>query len=325
MKEEILLLLKNTEGFISGEEISKKFGVTRASIWKIINQLKEQGYAIESSTRKGYRLLTTPDVITKEELKSIINTKVIGKHIEYYDEVDSTNNEAKKLARNGAEDGTLVIANCQTKGKGRLGRSWLSPKDTGIWMSAILTPNIMPSQVSCMTLIAGLDMCKAIKKITGLNASIKWPNDIIIGSKKVCGILTEMSAEMQRINYIVVGIGVNVNTAGFDKSISHATSLMIEGQKKYERRMIIKEFVEKFDRSYTLYNKECSFAPFLDIYKENCMTLNKEVKIITNGDEYIAYAKDILADGSLLVETKTKEEKVIVAGEVSVRGIQGYI
>lgn len=325
MKEEILLLLKSTEGFISGEEISKKFGVTRASIWKIINQLKEQGYAIESSTRKGYRLLTTPDVITKEELKSIINTKVIGKHIEYYDEVDSTNNEAKKLARNGAEDGTLVIANCQTKGKGRLGRSWLSPKDTGIWMSIILRPNIMPSQVSCMTLIAGLDMCKAIKRITGLNASIKWPNDLVIGSKKVCGILTEMSAEIQRINYIVVGIGVNVNTTNFDKSIGHATSLMVEGQQKYERKMIIKEFLEEFDKSYALYNKECSFVPFLDNYKENCMTLDKEVKIITNADEYIAYAKDILADGSLLVETKTKEEKVIVAGEVSVRGIQGYI
>ena len=325
MKEEILLLLKNTQGFISGEEICKKFGVTRASIWKNIDQLKKQGYIIESSTRKGYRLLATPDVITKEELKSIIRTQVIGSDIEYYDQVDSTNNEAKKLARKGAKDGTLVVANCQTQGKGRLGRNWISPKDTGIWMSIILTPNIMPSQVSCMTLIAGLDMCQTINKTTGLTASIKWPNDIIVHSKKVCGILTEMSAEMQRINHIIIGIGVNVNTMHFDHTISHATSLMLEGQQKYERKMIIKEFLEEFDKSYALYNQECSFVPFLDRYRENCMTLGKEVKIMTNTDEYVAYAKDILADGSLLVETDTKEEKVIVAGEVSVRGMQGYI
>lgn len=325
MKEELLLLLKNTEDFISGEEISKKFGVTRASIWKMVNQLKKQGYEIESSTKKGYRLISTPDVITKEELKSMIHTKIIARDIEYYEEIDSTNNEAKRLARNGAKDGTAVIANCQKQGKGRLGRSWVSPKDTGIWMSIILTPNIMPSQVSCMTLIAGLDMCQAIKKVTGLTPQIKWPNDIIIHSKKVCGILTEMSAELQRINYIVVGIGVNVNTDHFDPDISHATSLMLEGQKKYARKEIIKEFLETFDVSYELYNKMGSFSPFLTRYKENCLTLDKEVKIITNKETYTAYAKDILEDGSLLVETETKEERVIVAGEVSVRGIQGYI
>ena len=217
MVEKVLSLLRDKEDYISGENMSKELGVTRASIWKTIKKLKEEGYKIESSTKKGYKLIDSPNVITAPEVSEHIKTETLGKEIKYYSEIGSTNEEAKKLARDNAKEGTLVIADKQVSGKGRLGKVWDSPRGTGIWMSLILRPHIMPSEAGQLTLIAGLNMCEAIEKITGLKAEIKWPNDIIINSKKVCGILTEMSAELEQIKYVIVGIGVNVNNSHFPK------------------------------------------------------------------------------------------------------------
>jgi BirA family biotin operon repressor/biotin-[acetyl-CoA-carboxylase] ligase len=325
MKEKILEFLKSQKEYISGEEISSKLGITRAGVWKNINKLKEEGYNIESMTRKGYRLITTPNIITKSEVSSIIHTKVLGKDIRYYDQINSTNEMAKTLAREGASEGTVVIADRQLSGKGRLGKHWDSPSGTGIWMSIILKPDIMPVQASQLTLLAGLSVCEAVNKVTGLESRIKWPNDVVVNRKKVCGILTEMSAELDGINYIIVGIGINVNTKEFTEELSHATSLSLEGGKDYMRRYIIKEILEVFEEDYMVYKKGRNIKHFLQRYKDNCITLNGDVKIITHQREYTAYAKDIAKDGSLIVTDEQGQEETIFSGEVSVRGLYGYI
>jgi len=325
MKNKVLALLKEQSEYISGEDISNKLGITRAGVWKNINKLKQEGYHIEASTKKGYHLINTPDILTPEELSSIIHTEILGKKICYYEEVDSTNEVAKGLARAGSKEGTVVIADKQLVGKGRLGKIWDSPSGTGIWMSIILKPNIMPAQASQLTLLAGLNMCEAIQRVTGLDCKIKWPNDIVVQGKKVCGILTEMSAEIDRINYIILGIGVNVNTKSFGGELSHATSLSVASGKNYVRRYIVKEFLQLFETDYMRYKDKKSIDIFLERYRASCITLHNDVKIITAEREYKAYVKDIAQDGSLIVIDEEGAEKSILSGEISVRGIYDYV
>lgn len=325
MKEEVLRYLKEQNEYVSGEQISKKLGVTRASIWKIINKLKEEGYMIESSTKKGYKLTQIPNIITKEEVQSVIKTQCLGRNMHYFSEIDSTNEAVKRLARSKEVEGTTVIADKQTAGKGRLGRVWDSPSGTNIFMSILLRPQIKPDKASQITLIAGLAMCETIREATGLDAKIKWPNDIVINGKKVCGILTEMSAEIDCINYVVVGIGVNVNQIEFPKELPYATSLKIEGQKEYQRGNIIGMFFDKFEPYYMAYKANATLEPVLPTYKRYCITLADKVKIIDSIEEYIATPLDVLADGSLVVRNEKGEEKRVFSGEVSVRGIYGYI
>lgn len=325
MKDKVLALLKEQDEYVSGEEISSKLGITRAGVWKNINKLKEEGYAIESVTRKGYRLVNTPDILTKSELLSIVDTKVLGREIYYYDQVESTNDTAKELARKGEQEGTVVIADRQLSGKGRLGKGWDSPSGTGIWMSIILRPDMLPAFASQLTLLAGLGMCEAISKVTGLEAKIKWPNDIVVQGKKVCGILTEMSAEIERVKYIVVGIGVNVNTKDFPDELAHATSLSLQGGRNFVRRVIVKEFIQLFETDYLCYKQEKNLVLFLERYRRQCITLNRQVKILAPEGEYLAYAKDIKADGALVVVNEQGSEYAISSGEVSVRGIYDYV
>lgn len=325
MKEEVLKYLKEQNDYVSGEQISKKLGVTRASIWKIINKLKEEGYMIESSTKKGYKLTQIPNIITKEEVQSIIKTQCLGRNMHYFSEIDSTNEEVKKLARTGEAEGVTVVADKQTAGKGRLGRVWNSPSGNNIFMSVLLRPRIKPEKASQITLIAGLAMCEAIREVTGLEAKIKWPNDIVVNGKKVCGILTEMSAEIDCVNYVVVGIGVNVNQTEFPEELPYATSLKLQGGQEYQRGKIIGVFFDKFEPYYMAYKENTTLELMLPAYKRYCITLDDKVKIIDSVNEYIAEPLDVLADGSLVVRTEVGEEKRIFTGEVSVRGIYGYV
>ncbi len=325
MKDKVLSFLIEQSDYISGEEISQNLGVTRACIWKAVKKLQDEGYVIESSTRKGYKLIERPNVITSLEVREIISSKIFGKHIEYFNAVNSTNEKAKELATNGAVEGTVILADKQVSGKGRLGRGWSSPSKTGIWMSVILKPCILPQSASQITLIAGLCMCEAIQAVTGLEAKIKWPNDIVVNGKKVCGILTEMSAEIERINYIVLGIGVNVNQKAFPEYLPYATSLMIEGKKEYQRKYIIKDFLERFEKAYAAFCETENLVAILERYERNCITLGKSVKIIEQKGEYIAQAIGITSDGSLQIVTQEGEERTVVSGEVSVRGLYGYI
>ena len=265
------------------------------------------------------------DDISSKTLDSIIATSYMGKEICYLEEVDSTNEEAKRLARQGVKEGYMVIADKQVSGKGRLGRSWDSPSGTGIWMSLVLRPEISPDKASQITLIGGLAMCEAIRQVTHLDAKIKWPNDIVINGKKVCGILTEMNAKVNDINYIVIGVGVNVNSTNFSQELPFATSLKLESKMEYKRKDIIKVFLEKFEAYYIPYKTLPTLEYILPIYKAYCITLEEQVKIMDSTKEYIATPLDITLDGKLVIKTKNNQEQTIASGEVSVRGIYGYV
>ena len=197
-KEEILLRLRQNEGYLSGEQLSEALGVSRAAVWKAITSLRDAGYEIDSATNRGYRLVSSPDVLTPEEVGYGLQTKTLGAKIFAFAEVDSTNEEAKRQAQCGAPDGSVFIAERQTGGKGRLGRAWKSPEGTGIWFSILLRPSLLPTEISNITLLAGIAVCRAVRSVTGCEACIKWPNDVVIGSRKICGILTELAAEIDR-------------------------------------------------------------------------------------------------------------------------------
>jgi len=326
MKSKILQLLKDSDGYVSGEEISKVLGVSRTAVWKVISHLKEEGYVIESVTKKGYLLQETPDLLTEDEILYHLKTKWLGRKIVHYHQIDSTNKEAKKLAASGEKEGTIVISEEQLAGRGRLGRTWISPAGTSIWMSVILRPSIAPTDASKITLLAGLAVCEGIKEATGLPVQIKWPNDLVLHNKKICGILTEMSAEMEKINYIILGIGINVNTDSFPEDLKNtATSLKIEGEKEYDRKEIVKAILMYLEQYYELYMKNQDMEDLLEKYKNHCLTLGKEVKIIHRNEEFIGKAVDLSKEGELMVEKQDGQVITVFSGEVSVRGLYGYI
>ncbi|QEK11107.1 biotin--[acetyl-CoA-carboxylase] ligase [Crassaminicella thermophila] len=329
MKRKVLeALKKNKDIFISGEELSRKIGVTRTAVWKHIKQLKEEGYEIESISRKGYRLLKEPDTLDPNALIIEIGSNFIGKHIYHFDSVDSTNTIAKKMAAEGAFDGTVIIAEEQIGGRGRLGRSWISPKGTGIWMSIVLRPNIEPTEAAKITQITAAAVANAIRKATGCEVGIKWPNDIIIHNKKVCGILTEMGAELNSVNYIIVGIGINVNVdiKEFPEEVKKiATSIRACVGKEISRKDIVKEILLEFQKLYLDFIENKNIKKSIDICKKYSVTLGKQVKIKNRDKEIIAEAIDLTEDGQLLIKNESGEMQTVISGEVSVRGITDYV
>ena len=256
----------------------------------------------------------------------VLKTGVFGRKTYVFDEVDSTNIIAKARAREGAAEGTVFIAESQTMGKGRLGKSWSSPAGTGVWMSVVARPNIAPQQVSCITLVAGLAICQAIRELTDLPAYIKWPNDIVINGKKVCGILTEMNSEIEKVNYVIIGIGINVNMDKFPKELQEvASSLRIESGIQYKREDVVAGVLMCFEKYYNKYLKDKSLQSVLDEYKELCITLKNQVSIISKEENYRARPIDIDETGALIIERYDGERETVTSGEVSVRGIYGYI
>ena len=327
LKEKILRMLKETEGYVSGQEICELLGVSRTAVWKNINQLKEEGYEIEAVQNRGYILKQTADSLSEFEIKSEINgCEWFAGDIYFYHEIGSTNDECKKLAEEGAKHGTLVVAEKQTKGKGRRGRSWESPKGTGIWMTLLLRPDIEPYNSSGLTLVTAMAINKAVQEITGLDAKIKWPNDIVVNGKKVTGILTEMSAQPEMINYIVIGIGINVNTEEFPEDIAKtASSLKIESGKTIKRSSIIALFGKYFEQYYAKYIKTQDMSLLIDEYNKELINVDRQIKVLAKENSYTGIAKGINRHGELIVETENKELKNVVAGEVSVRGLYGYV
>ena len=240
-------------GHISGEELGKRLKMTRTAIWKRVNRLRGLGYEIASSPRRGYSLVSVPDLLLPEEIEPGLYTKIFGRQIIFYHELSSTQAAAKELARQGAEEGTVVISETQSQGKGRKGREWSSAPGQGIQISVILRPRLKPAQSIQIPLVAGVAVAQAIAKVTPLKPRIKWPNDLIVGRKKVGGILTEMSAEIDRIDYVVLGIGLNVNTpqALFPKEIGEiATSLAEELGGRVSRVRLLQSFLEEFEGLY---------------------------------------------------------------------------
>ncbi len=327
MKLKILKTLKShKDEYISGEELSHKLGVTRTAVWKNINTLRKEGYIIDSSSRKGYKLVSTPGIFSAEEIQMDLPTEILGNKIVYKDTVTSTNTIAKDMAVKGEPEGTVIIGNHQTAGKGRLGRTWVSPSGTGIWMSVILRPDIVPTQAPFITILAALAVARSIEQVAEIKPGIKWPNDIVLNKKKVCGILTEMSAEIERVNHIVVGIGINVNIDAEqypEKLRNSATSIKIVTGKKIDRKQLVQRILENFEAIYI--QSQTERESLLEQYRNYSLTLDHQVKVIWQNRETEGKAIEITEDGELLVETNNGKVIKVFSGEVSVRGLYGYV
>lgn len=332
IKTSILRMIRQSSGYVSGQSLCEALGVSRTAVWKYVNQLKEEGYEFDAVSNKGYRIVKYPDIITREEIESMLPEGLAVTNVVYYHETDSTNTRAKQAAEDGEKSGTLFITECQTGGRGRRGRTWESPAGSGIWMSLLLRPEIKPFDASMLTIVAAMGMKDAIEEIIGggtgqggIHCKIKWPNDIVLGDRKICGMLTEMSAETDWINYVVIGIGVNVNTTEFDDSIKDtASSILLQTGSSVKRSDVVVAFARHFSRYYDEFLKKCNLSGLADDYNKALINVGRDVKIVERDGSFVAKAVGIDETGSLIVE-KDGDTIRIVAGEVSVRGLYGYV
>lgn len=323
MTEKILDILKNSNEFISGEVIAKELKVSRVSISKNIKKLKDMGYDIKSVTNKGYMLIKDNTLFNKFEIEKHINTKILGNKVYFFDEISSTNDYAKSLASSNEEEGAIVIADCQTNGKGRLDKKWESNKGEGLFMSILLRPSVHINNIVQITLLSGICICNGIKKATGLDASIKWPNDIVINGKKVCGILTELSAQVENVSYIILGIGINVNNKNFNDDLKDkATSIFLETNKETERANLLSYILNELEEKYLKFKEIKDFTLFLPEYKSLCINLHKEARVIYKNQEIIGTVIDISPSGEIVLKTD-KGVLNISSGFVSLRNIDG--
>ena len=326
MRNEILDYFRKADGnFVSGQQISKDLHVSRTAIWKHINVLKERGYIFESSTRKGYRLIYAPNLLTPLEIDSALHTETFGRHVVYLESTQSTNEEAKKIAREGAEEGTIVVAEEQITGHGRLARGFYSPFAKGIWFSLILRPKFFPMEASKCTLLAAVGVCRGIRRMGLADAGIKWQNDILVHGKKLVGILTLMSASMEKIDYIIMGIGINtgIKKNEFPEDFREgATSFLNEGI-NVSRKDLLAAILGELEKEYSIAQDE-GFDKVLDDWRALSVTLGQEVRVIFGDDSYTGKAVDIDRDGCLLVNTGS-EVKRVIAGDVSIRPVDAPI
>lgn len=336
MKNDILKRLKNNiDNYVSGEDLRKSLNVTRAAIWKHVKALKAEGYVIEASTKKGYRLMGLNDVLNEAELSELLETQVIGQKIVYLDSVKSTNDYAKALAEDGAESGTTVVAGKQIAGRGRLGREWSGHGEKDVQFSVILKPDMRPAEIQIITLAAAVATAEAIDaalenrgvNIAKSGAGIKWPNDILLNDKKVCGILTEMNCETDRINYLVVGIGINLNreAGDFAEDLKEtATSLKIfldekvPGNNYFQRREVVKEIMRRFDENYQKI-LSCQIPAIIENWKRHSVTIGRNVMAIAGNDIFSGIAEDISNEGKLIVKDDDGNIRTVSSGEVSIR------
>ncbi len=315
MQDKIIEFLRQSENHISGEEISHSLNISRTAIWKYIEGLRDEGYEIVAVPHLGYKLVSSPDKLFPSEIQFKLNTKILGKKVIHYDTIGSTMDAAFALGLKNAPEGTVVLAESQTKGRGRLGRGWASPKGKGVYMSIILRPKLLPTEVAQLTLLCGVALSTAIKNIFGLTASIKWPNDVFIDGKKIAGILTELNAETDRVKFVVVGIGLNVNTKS-DTLPQGATSLRSELKRSVSRIAVTQEILREIEKWYLRLQDE-GFSSILKKAKELSITLNKRVKAMDSNGPIEGVAVDIDKDGGLLIR---KDSGVLIkrmAGDVT--------
>ena len=318
--EKIVRLLKGADGYISGERIARELGVSRATVWKQISVLREKGFSIHSQPKLGYSLTFSPDRLMPSEVRDGLDTSVIGNEVIYFPETESTNLIAKNMATDGAREGTIVIAEAQTRGRGRLDRNWLAPPNKNILMSVIFRPRIPPSRVFSLTEITSLAIVKAIKETATLPALIKWPNDIYIGGKKAGGILTEFSAEQDRVNFVIVGMGLNVN---FDPSLYQeikdtATSVSKALGKKVHRIKLLQSILIEIEKGYNLLKKGNGFQIHNE-WKTYSLITGKPVRIISSGTVEEGIAEAVDGDGCLTLRCENGKRKRILSGDVSLR------
>jgi BirA family biotin operon repressor/biotin-[acetyl-CoA-carboxylase] ligase len=299
MRNKIIHFLKEAEGYLSGEEISRHIKISRAGIWKYMQELREDGYDIVAVPHLGYRLISSPDKLLPAEVQFALGTKILGGDIRYFDSIASTMDAAFQLGVEGVGEGTVVCAESQTKGKGRLGRSWASPKAKGIYMSAILRPQLMPADLTQLTLLSAVALCEAVRKFCDVPAKIKWPNDILVGNKKLAGILTESSAEMDRVRFVIVGIGINVNTP-LSQLPLNSTSIKNETGKKVSRVVLMQEILRSLEAWYMTLGGE-GFTSVIKRWKELSSTLGRHVRLVDPGGNVEGQAVDLDEYGGLII------------------------
>lgn len=312
--DKILSLLKKKEGYTSGEDISAHLKISRQALWKHIQDLKDSGYTIEAVPHLGYRLQASPDRLFEFEVARGLNTKILGRKLFYFDTLTSTIDMAMDLGVKGASSGTLILAEAQTKGKGRLGRSWFSPKYKGLYMSLILRPDMLPTQAPILTLLAAVSICEAIKFVSGLDTWIKWPNDILINNKKLCGILTQVVAETDKIDFVIISAGVNVNN---EKKSLIATATSLKEQKKEEvsRVLLLQEILRRLEENYIVLEKKGA-GQILEKWRQHNTTLGRRVKVYCQHKHSEGEALDIDIDGGLLVRNDNGITEKVMAGDV---------
>lgn len=314
MRKEIIYFLKKSNNYISGEEISRSLEISRAGIWKYIQELRKEGYEIVAVPHLGYKLIASPDKLLPEEIQFNLRTKVLGRRIIYHQTVASTMEVAFKCGLEGVPEGTVVCAERQTKGRGRLGRSWASPKRKGIYASIILRPKLPPVEVAKLTLLCAVAVTEAIINTTGVKALIKWPNDVLVSQKKLAGILTEMNAEMDQVKFVVVGIGINVNAVLSDL-VKGATSLKMETEKQFSRVDILQEILRQIEEWYGRFKAQ-GFRSVASRWRELSVTLKRRVRIIDPSGYIEGEALDIDYDGGLLIRQDSGVIVKRMAGDV---------
>lgn len=347
-KSDILTCLRGSGDYVSGQQLCERLGVSRTAVWKVINQLKAEGYRIESVTRKGYRLMESPeDMLSESEISSRLTTEWAGRKLFYRDETGSTNNDAKRCGEEGHPHGTVVVADIQNAGKGRRGRVWQTLPGTALSFSILLRPSFPAERASMITLVMALAVAEAVEAAlkeggqgriesgtenpAGTAVTIKWPNDIVISQKKVCGMLTEMTMtpELDEIQYLVVGVGINVNNESpqeFQEEIRKtATSLRIETGRRLNRAELLQDVLCRFEKHYETFLETLDMSRLRETYQARLQGLGNEVRVLDPAGEYTGVSRGINDRGELIVERENGERVAVYAGEVSVRGLYGYV
>jgi len=320
MNQELLLqLFMDKPGeYVSGENISQELGVSRTAIWKQIRKLEAAGYQFEASRRLGYRLLSVPDMLAVETLKSKLEAKVFGHQIHYFETVESTQNLARAAAEAGALEGTLFLAEQQVKGRGRMGRGWISPRGKGIWMSMVLRPSVPIHFAPQLTLLTAVALCRSLKRLTGLQIGIKWPNDLLIEGKKISGILLESAAEDERLRYVIAGIGISVNLEEADypaELLEKATSLRISGEQKWSREEIIADFLKEWEQLYFLYQEQ-GFSPIVTLWEALSVSLGKTVRLVTPQGDIVGVPIGLDESGAIRIQLEDGSIKPVFSAEM---------
>ncbi len=313
-------LKKAPQQWVSGQQISDRLGITRAAIWKHIKTLKDQGHTILAAPRKGYQLVKAADLIAADDIRACLNTRIMGRdRIICLDQTDSTNSQAKRLAAEGAAEGTLVVAESQAGGRGRRGRSWFSPAGQNIYASVILRPAMAPSQTPQITLTTAVAVARALQEAAGLNATIKWPNDILIAEKKIAGILTEITTEMDAVDYVVVGLGVNVNTTAADMPPDIrpiATSVRIESGSRFSRSDLLCSLLQQFERYYDMLQYD-GFKPIMAQWREMSDIIGRPVYVDVLDVRHAGIVEAVDDDGVLILKDDRGQRHRIFSGDVT--------
>lgn len=327
LKSDILKKLRDTRDYVSGQELCDEYGVSRTAVWKAVNSLRNEGFVIDSVQNRGYRLVDSTDVFSCSILESCIKTEWLGKSLLFFDEIDSTNTELKRRYDKDSDipHGMLAITDNQVQGRGRRGRGWQTPKGVNVAMSFLLKPSFPPEKASMLTILMAMAVAKGIQDIAGAECKIKWPNDVLINKRKICGILTEMSSEPDYIHYVIVGTGINVNTEGFPEEIKDiAGSIYTETGKRTNRAELVARILEFFEDYYKRYEKDQDLSGVQQEYNDMLVSMDSEVRVLDPKGEYCGISRGINPEGELMVQKDNGELVAVYAGEVSVRGVYGY-